>query len=233
MASEQKSTPSPWERAWQRRLLPLMAGMLIVAAIFFGATSLFEIRDLYSRVEHKPINLGKTFAAFEKTATPETVADLDYLRFKTLAILEADALQRRYQQANSTMLARVWTRHLGFITGMLLGFVGAAFILGQLREDGTTVEAEASGLKATLVSSSPGIVLAFLGTMLMALTIWVPFGVETRDVNTYLKFQTPARSPIALPPPPILDPSAHEKSLFDFGGESDQPPAPETSKPKE
>lgn len=210
-----------------------MAGMLIVAAIFFGATSLFEIRDLYSRVEHKPINLSANFTAFEKSASPEMLGDLAYLRFKTLAILEADALQRRYQQANSTMLARVWTRHLGFITGMLLGFVGAAFILGQLREDGTTVEAEASGLKASLVSASPGIVLAFLGTMLMALTIWIPFGVETRDVNTYLKPRAAAHPSIELPPPPMLDPVAREKSLFDFGSDKNQTAAPEASKPKE
>jgi hypothetical protein len=47
------------------------------------------------------------------------------------AVLEADALQRRYHQANANMLARVWTRQLGFITGMLLALVGAAFILGR------------------------------------------------------------------------------------------------------
>lgn len=212
IADQTKDRASSWDRAWQRRLLPLMAGILIVAAIFFGATSLFELRDFYERVEHKPLNLGENFTAFEKTASPDTLASLEYLRFKTLALLEADALQRRYQQASSTMLARVWTRQLGFITGMLLGFVGAAFILGQLRDDSTMIEAEATGLKGTLVSSSPGIVLAFLGTLLMALTIWVPFGVETRDANTYLR-ALPAK-PAALPRPATIDPTARERELF-------------------
>jgi hypothetical protein len=222
----QRAKETAHERAWQRRLLPLMAGMLIVAAIYFGATSIFELRDLYSRVEQRPMDIEAPFAAFEKAAPPAALADAAYLRFKVLAMLEADALHRRYTQANSTMLARVWTRQLGFVTGMILAFVGAAFILGRLRDDGTTVEGEAEGVKAALATSSPGIVMAFPGTVLMALTIWIPFGVETRDVNTYLRSTA---MPVALPPP--MDINTREEALFGPGAGNPASPQPE-EKPK-
>ncbi len=188
--------------AWQYRLLPLMGGLLVLSALFFAVMSVTELRDFYRRVAHERFDLAARFERFEEGMDPALRADPDYLRFKVLSLLEADALQRRYQQANATMLARVWTRHLGFSTGMILALVGAAFILGRLREDTTTAELGGGSLKGSLATSSPGIVLAVLGTGLMALTIWVPFGVETRDVNTYLR-AAPAAS---LPPPGRLLP---------------------------
>ena len=186
--------------AWQARLLPLMAGMLVLAALFFAAMSVVELRSLYQRVEHRPLELAAHFAAFEAQAPAATVTEVPYLRFKTLALLEADALQRRYHQANATMLARVWTRQLGFLTGMILALVGAAFVLGRLREEGSTLEVEAKGAKAAFASASPGLVLAALGAFLMAITLSVPFGVETRDIATYLGVEMPAP---ALPPPSL------------------------------
>jgi hypothetical protein len=171
--------------------------MLILSALFFAVTSILELREFYRQVAHEALDLQREFARFEEAAPPAVRSSEEYLRFRVLSLLEADALQRRYRQANATMLARVWTRHLGFTTGMIVAMVGAAFILGQLREDPTTVEFGSDGLKGALVTSSPGIVLAALGTVLMAVTIWVPFDVETRDLNIYLR-----SAPVAVLPPP-------------------------------
>lgn len=179
--------------AWQTKLLPLMSAIVVVAAVFFAVMSVIELRDLYERLEQPVVDFDARLEQIERGAEPAALAAAEYLRFRTLASLEAEALQRRYHQATATMLARVWTRQLGFITGMLLALVGAAFILGRLSEEPIKVGAEGQGLKGTLETSSPGLVLAVLGTMLMALTIWVPFGVATTDVNVYL--------PATLPPP--------------------------------
>ncbi len=172
--------------AWQGRLLPLMVAMLIAAGAFFAVMSIVELRSFYDRVEQRPLALTPVFAEFEQHAPPGAQGDISYLRFKTQALLEADVLYRRYHQANATMLARVWTRQLGFLTGMLLALVGAAFVLGRLREDGSRIEAEVQGAKAVIASSSPGLVLAALGAFLMAVTLAVPFGVETFDNVVYL-----------------------------------------------
>ncbi len=185
--------------AWQRRLLPLMGTLLVGAAVFFAVMSVVELRGFYARVEHQPLALDGTFEAFEKVAGPARVGDPAYLRFKIAALLESDALHRRYHQATATMLARVWTRQLGFLTGMLLAVVGAAFILGRLQEEPTRLETEGEGFKAAIATSSPGLVLSTLGAILMAITLVVPFGVETRDVATYLE---PGVG--RLPPPPSI-----------------------------
>ena len=181
--------------AWQSRLLPLMSAVLVFGAVFFAAMSIVELRSLYSRREHPPFDFDQSLSALDDV-TGQGTDGAEQARFRVLATLEAHALQRRYHQANATILARVWTRQLGFITGMLLALVGAAFILGRLNEPPTRLQAEGQGLKGALETSSPGLVLAVLGTGLMALTIWIPFGVETRDLNVYLR---PGQ--VQLPPP--------------------------------
>jgi hypothetical protein len=51
-----------------------------------------------------------------------------------LSSLETNIVERRYHQANVSLMSRVWTRYLGFVTGMVLAMVGSIFILGKLRE---------------------------------------------------------------------------------------------------
>ncbi len=218
--------------AWQRTLLPLMATILVLAALFFAVMSVFELRAFYDEVAHEPLDLAMHFSELEQGAPADAVNHPDYVRFKVLALLEAEALQRRYHQANATMLGRIWTRQLGFITGMLIALVGAAFILGRLQEAPTTFELASDQLKGALATSSPGIVLAVLGTALMALTIWIPFGVETRDINTYLEAppQITAPAPANVMPTEITGagqrttPDAEERRLF--GAPAGSPPAP-------
>ena len=208
---------TPWSRrsaptraAWQRLLLPLMILLLIASTLFFAAMSVFELRDFYRRVEMQPPNLQATFGAFEAAQPAAAPPALDYLKFKVQATLEADALYRRYHQANATMLARVWTRQLGFLTGMVLAVVGAGFILGRLQGDPTRIEAEGQGVRGVLATSSPGIVLCCLGTLLMAITLMIPFGIETNDAAIYLKpsmtLAAPAPFISGLPTGPPTDP---------------------------
>ena len=65
---------------------------------------------------------------------------------------------------------RVWTRQLGFVTGMILTIVGAVFIVGQFSSPGTEISGEGQGFKGSLETSSPGIVLTVLGSAPMAFT---------------------------------------------------------------
>ncbi len=194
---------------WQRRLLPLMSLMLVASGIFFGVVSVLEVRSLYDRLRHEAMDLSPVFEVYEAGVAPAGQSE-DYVRFKALALLEADALKRRYHQANATMLARVWTRQFGFITGMLLALVGAAFILGQLGNQPTKLGGEGQGWKGSLETASPGIVLAVLGTLLMALAIWIPFEVNTRDVSIYVGSGTGAPATAASAPDTTLPETAAE-----------------------
>jgi hypothetical protein len=184
MSSDSSFTPD--SDSWQRRLLPLMRGALIGMALFFFAASLFQYQQLYRDVQqHAPQTLVQ-LERLEQRLLPEQRDTLAYVRWKTMITLEQDAMQLRYQNINAALLLRTWTRYMGFLVGMVLALVGAFFILGKLKEDATQASGEGGGFKFAVASSSPGIVLAMLGTALMAMTLLVKFDFEVGDKPVYI-----------------------------------------------
>lgn len=181
---ESPQTEAPRITMWQKRLLPFMISMLSVLTLFFFIASLIQIYYLQSRIEQSPeLDLNPALSMLEGAATAGD--KLDYARWKTLSILEGNALQRRYHQANALLMSRVWTRYLGFVTGMILAMVGAAFILGKLREPYSKLDADSALWKFSITSASPGLILAVLGTILMLTTMVTHFEIEVRDVPLY------------------------------------------------
>lgn len=205
---------------WQNRLLPFMIGVIIAVGIFFFVASLYQLQFLHKEVRHKTFDLAPLFQEYEQSlAQQNQKPDFNYLEWKVRALLEQNVVERRYHQVNSAMLARVWTRYLGFLTGMILALVGATFILGKLREPLTKIKTEGKGFGATLETTSPGIVLAFLGTLLMAITIIVPFDIETRDKAVYtprVSVSSKISKPLQWPGDSLLNNQQQENELFDF-----------------
>jgi len=103
-----------------------------------------------------------------------------------LLLLEADALDKRYRQASALLMSRIWTRQLAFITGMVLAFIGAVFIIGKLSESNANVDVGTSEWKAGISSTSPGLILAFFGTILMGIALVVQPRIEVQDRPVYL-----------------------------------------------
>lgn len=203
--------------AWQSRLLPLMAILLVASAAFFAWQSVAEFSDFKARITPPKTDLAAAFQGYEQTLPAGAAERLDYLQWKTMVLLEQEALKHRYAQINATILARVWTRLMGFTTGMVLAIVGAAFILGKLQEAQTELKQESELIKVSLATSSPGIVLAVLGSVLMSITLLTRFDIDVRDASIYLNARgvTPAPAPrdpgslMAQPPrpgpPPMLE----------------------------
>ena len=51
----------PDRAAGRRRLLPLMSAVLVLGAVFFAVTSLYELRSLYARLEQPRLDLAALF----------------------------------------------------------------------------------------------------------------------------------------------------------------------------
>lgn len=162
--------------AWQRRLLPLMVRMLVALTAFFFIATLGELLYLNWRIQSTPPDQPAL-----TSASPE-----DTLRLHVLAALEADIVARRYHQANVTLMAAIWSKYLGFLTGMTLALVGAAFVLGQLSTRDNELIGKAAVGEVTLRTASPGLVLAVAGVLLMVVTIVNRNEVMTYDNATYL-----------------------------------------------
>jgi hypothetical protein len=148
-------------------------------------------------------DLSAIFERFEAADRANTLINrFDYLQWRSAVALEQETIRHRYAQVNATILARVWTRLMGFTTGMVLAIVGAAFILGKLREPQTELKHETEALKVSLATSSPGIVLAVLGTFLMSITLLTRFDIGVRDIPTYVAARPPTAA--TLPDPARL-----------------------------
>ena len=160
----------PASSVWERILLPVMIWMLVGLTLTFLALTVIQLNGLQRRIEAAPVlDLTSVLSGLDTPATAEE--RIVFPQWKTLALLEQHALARRYHQANVLLMARTWTSYLGYLTGMMLAMVGAAFILGKLREEVSSLGLDGAGIKATLRTTSPGLALCFLGTVLILGTI--------------------------------------------------------------
>ena len=179
-----------------------MLGGVALMALFFFVSTFIQLGRLNEAVAFAPdTRLEATLSSIDaRIAEMPGPEGTELLRWKTMVLLEADVVRHRYAQVNATLMMRAWTRHIGFVTGMILTFLGALFILTKLSEAQTQLGGEAAGAKATLATSSPGIVLAVLGTALMLVTLTADFRYGTSDAPVYL----PSVSPVAMPAPVAL-----------------------------
>lgn len=170
------------DRRWQLRLLPLMSRMIVGLTIFFFAATMVQLYYLDTRIERVPQpDLARLGIAPDTARAAQPTPEL-----RLLASLDLALLERRYHQANVFLMGRLWTSYLGFVTGMILALVGAVFILGKLREDPTEATAKGAFAEGTLRTSSPGIVLAALGVVLMITTIVTNHPIQTADSPVYI-----------------------------------------------
>jgi hypothetical protein len=200
------------DRTWQRRLLPLMVGLLVTLTAFFIVASFVQLYYLQTRIEKAPrLDLGPAMTSLDEIAKdmqsgklqdPRVLnSRIEQARWQTMSILEANVLQRRYHHAGVLLISRIWTRYLGFVTGTILAMVGAAFILGKLQEASSNLGAEGGLWKVSLTTASPGLVLAALGTVLMLATLATNMDLYVNDGPVYLRDASGATSD--APPPPL------------------------------
>ncbi len=233
MSREASPKPSMLD-LWQHRLLPVMVGVVLVLAIFFFVATIYQLFLLNEKIDNAP--LLKSDEILLRDSSHKDSPQRGYLQssfvehqWDTLVLLEFQTLQQRYHQANVLLMSRTWVRYLGFISGMVLAFIGAIFILGKLTDQPTSLSVgpdnsdsgqkpesgkvadplatrlalQQASLKMTLATQSPGIVLAVLGTFLMLVTIIVHRPIEVSDVPSYLNIEsiTSGTPPMSTPKP--------------------------------
>lgn len=172
---------------WQARMAPLMVAFVVVSGVFFGVISVVEFGKVQGQLARRPTDLSLLLADLPVRAEMSSTERLQLVRAKASIVLEGEALARRYDQAQAIVVSKLWTRFMGFTTGMILALVGAAFVLGRLQEPASSLQASGAGASLAFTSASPGLVLAVLGSTLMALAITSTFDIETRDAPTYFK----------------------------------------------
>lgn len=172
---------------WQAQLLPMMSRLLIGLTLFFFIASFIQMAYLHWNIlQSPPVDIEPSDGE-SILASAESFADrLSARELEVRSKMEAYIVSRRYHQASLLLMSGLWVRYLGFMTGMILALVGASFVLGKLREPRTKIEGKVSKAAFSLLTTSPGIILALLGTTLMFATIVDKDLYDVRDSNVYI-----------------------------------------------
>ncbi len=171
---------------WQRRLLPFMTGFVVAMA---GAFFIFSGLHLYQVTRFIETEHGQNIRGLVESEIAKPTADQltsDVVTQHTLLLLEADTLDKRYHQASALLMSRIWSRQLAFITGMVMAFLGAVFILGKLSESASQISGGTADWKVAITSASPGIILSVLGTVLLVSSLYVRASLDVNDGPAYV-----------------------------------------------
>jgi hypothetical protein len=171
---------------WQRRLLPFMIRFIVLMAVAFFVFSGIHVYQVTRFIQTEDgENIRNLIQKEIARSTGQAVTPAEVTQH-SLLLLEADALDRRYHQAGGLLMSRIWSRQLAFITGMVLAFVGAVFILGKLSESTTEASGGAGEWKVAISSASPGIILCFFGTVLLVASLFVSAKLDVSDGPAYI-----------------------------------------------
>lgn len=224
--------------AWNRLLLPLMIGMVVGLALFFFAASMFQLYALQASIAESPrLDLESHLAVM---SLPESSAQIEAQRelhrWKTLALLEEHAVRQRYHQAGVLLMARLWVRYLGFVTGMILALVGAVFVLGKMREARTELSVGTEANQGKLSTTSPGLVMLSLGTLLMFTTLVTRHEINVDDGPLYVLLPySKVALPVSVKPAPedVMHLSQAPTTKGDSGSAGQTPAADGDAKAKQ
>ncbi len=197
---------------WQNRLLPLMKGMVMGLTAFFFLASCAQLVYLHQKIGQAPrLNANELMQFFPNSTEPNYQ---ELVRLKVMIALEANTLERRHHQANVLLMSRLWIHYLGFVTGMILALVGAAFILGKLQEQHSDLGAKVGQAELSFKSASPGLMLVGLGTVLMLATVIVHHEITVSDAQVYTReLGLSPRTLLDSTPPPLPSRAPENKEL--------------------
>lgn len=175
----------------QERLFRVTTILALVLVACFFIASIVQLAYLHQKILASPgTDLRESLSVLANNGEPTSAAIGTDPRLYSQVVLEMYVLERRYHQANVLLMSRVWVRYLGFITGMILALMGAAFILGKLREPSSKLGAELATGKFSFEGASPGMFLAGLGVILMLVTIMTHHPITVTDGPVYMNVLT-------------------------------------------
>lgn len=175
--------------AWQNKLLPwlvIMPSILVLLFIYLATRQMQRFNTVIDAREESVIDQLMPLSS-DTALNLRLKENLEYIRWITLARMEEKSLDRRYSQGGLLLVSRIFTKYLGFFTGMILAIVGSVFVIGKLQEDTADIEGTMSEqMKLKIISSSPGIIFGVLGTVLMLSTILQHTEISVKDQPLFL-----------------------------------------------
>jgi len=177
---------------WQRKMMPWLIIAPSTLILIFILLATVQLGNFESHIyQSDSLNISKSLPKVDSVTIDTSITTkLGYLKLYALTKMEEYSINRRYNQAGEILVSGIYTKYMGFFTGMILAIVGAIFIISKLKEDTSNLEGTINEhINFKLVSSSPGIVFGVLGTLLMVTTIFKTVESNVTDAPLFLNYQ--------------------------------------------
>lgn len=157
----------------------MMMALVLVGFVFFGGTFI-NYNSLTKMLRHQDPPIAEAIVRAKNLSSEAQFVDW-YVR----ATLEERGIAGRQRQYNAIVEARLWTRLMGFLAGMVMVLAGSVFILGRLEAD-FDGNAKAPAGEGSVKTNSPGLVLVVAGTILLTTSLLVTVDVKSEDRLVYM-----------------------------------------------
>lgn len=164
---------------WQKKLLPFLVITISTLGVCFIIFYFIHISDIEKALEDVP--------QYQSSRVTDNQA---ISQWNDLKDLERFSITNRYYNARLIIRSRLLMISLSFLTGVVLCFVGSIFILGKFSEDPTTIEGGKESMNLKLASSSPGIILSFLGIIIIVASILSKVELNISDSPLFMPVTT-------------------------------------------
>ena len=161
----------------------LLFAVTIIPSGWFIGSSYFGLQDILQKL-NSPSNSTKTYL---NELAPDQNDNAVIVREIIRAHLEIDVVQNRQARSNSFIATRTWLRFMSSAFGSILIFIGAVFLFSKV-DTATATHISAKGENAgfSLKSTSPGIIMVFVGAILMISPNFATQEIETIDAPLYV-----------------------------------------------
>lgn len=168
----------------------ILLAILIAPSTFFIYRSFVKLDEVLTEIGNPP---------------PSSFDDLMKLsaeQFANRAVyaLERDVIAYRQHRATSALTTRTWMRFMSLVFGAILIVIGASFILGKITTpDASTGELTFGDIKGNFATSSPGLALIVLGSVLMLAPNFATQEIRTDDTSSFIAKSLPAAPAMTNP----------------------------------
>jgi len=159
--------------------LVLFLVLVIPSGIFIG-NSYKKLDDILLSISIPPVS--ETDKLFNLPVSEDKT-----FSNRAIVALERDVINNRLHVTKAALATRTWMRFMSLIFGAILVVVGSAFILGKISTRETnTGEFTFGDVKGSLATSSPGLMLVFMGSLLIAVPNFSTQSITTNDTGSFI-----------------------------------------------
>jgi hypothetical protein len=179
---------------------PIVFGIMLVVLLIPSAIFIYLSYDQLGKII---FDLGTTpNLTTAKFLNQEKADDLPKFQARVLVSLEDDVMALRQQRSVSYIKTRTWLRFMSLIFGAIMIVIGSAFVLGKITGPSTKAELTIKDIGLSFLSSSPGLFLALLGTILVIVPNVTKQPISVDDTSTYMNSfaQSPTTTLATAPP---------------------------------